>query len=442
MGVRDAELILSTLGQKKAKAHTVADGTVVSVKGSTAYVTIDGGAQRVPCQLAMAAKAGDKVKVSIYNHSAVVTGNTTEPATGDAEAKAARERADEAFLASQEAQGSAQSAAASAQSAAESAGQASENARRTFSYLLDVEDDWEAIDDYREQAGETFADITQTAQDAETSANEAKASAYNANEYAARALGHLGTVESVTETLTWITEHGTMTLTTDTEPDPTHVYFVRDVNGDYTVGSYKYAIVIEPDPDDMATYYELSIDESLQNYVGTHLALDGEGLWVLPSSTGHRVLVATGTGNVYTTPGTYIIDPNGSIVARLGEFTTIGNTLSSYTSIRPDYLGMYDSNGLRYALFGNGIYSGAARYATYSGTAVVDSLGSASADGPYYPKALPRGTVITIYDSNGNDVTSQWELNEILSPASTGYQDEYGDYVRPSIGEGADFLYE
>lgn len=334
MGVRDAELILSTLGQQKAKAHTVADGTVVSVKGSTAYVTIDGGAQRVPCQLAMAAKAGDKVKVSIYDHSAVVTGNTTEPATGDAEAKAARERADEAFLASQEAQGSAQTAAESAQraSSAASAAQTSAGEARTAASTAIGEAQTATA------AATTAQGMAQTASD---KADEASASAYNANEYAARALGHLGTVESVTETLTWITEHGTMELTSDTEPDPTHVYFVANENGAYTVGGSKYDIVVEPDPNDMASYYELTIDESLQNYVGTHMALTDEGLWLIPEDgTGYRILVSTGGGSYDA--GTHIIDSGGDSVAKLGDEIVLGRPEDSQVVIDSDSMEIDD----------------------------------------------------------------------------------------------------
>lgn len=162
------------------------------------------------------------------------------------------------------------------------------------------------------------------ADQATSAALTAQKSADNANEYAARALGNLSAVQSVYETLTWITEHGTMTLTTDTALDPTHVYFVQDNDGDYTVGGVKYAVVTEPNADDLANYYVLTIDESLNNYVATHLAVDGEGLWVLPDSSGYKVLIATGSGTTYTEAGTYIIDPNGATVAWFGETVNVG----------------------------------------------------------------------------------------------------------------------
>jgi formamidopyrimidine-DNA glycosylase len=101
------------------------------------------------------------------------------------------------------------------------------------------------------------------------------------------------------------------------------------------VGSTHYSIVSEPDADDLSTYYVLSIDESLQNYVGTHLAVTSEGLWVLPAATGYKVLIATGNGTTYTTAGTYIIDAVGNIVARFGETTQIGE--NGKTRVEVDY---------------------------------------------------------------------------------------------------------
>lgn len=181
-------------------------------------------------------------------------------------------------------------------------------------------------------------------------AGEAQVSAQNASEYASRALGNLSTVQSVTETLNWITSHGTMTLTTDTALDPTHVYFVRDNNGDYTVAGQKYAIVTEPTIDDISTYYELSINESLNNYVATHLALTNEGLWLIPESNGNKVLIATGSGSTYATAGTYIIGKENNTDVVLAQFASdgaqIGKTAGAHTTIDEDGMQIYsiDSN--------------------------------------------------------------------------------------------------
>lgn len=166
-------------------------------------------------------------------------------------------------------------------------------------------------------ANTTLNGIYQDAADAAAAASAAQTSADNAGEYAARALGNLSTVQSVTETLNWITAHGTMTLTSDVALDPTHVYFVREAGGDYHVGAYYYNVVTDPDVADIGTYYELTIDESLNNYVGTHLAVDGEGLWLIPETlNGNRVLIATGSGSAYPIAGTYIVGSVGEVIAR------------------------------------------------------------------------------------------------------------------------------
>ena len=177
-------------------------------------------------------------------------------------------------------------------------------------------------------AGTTLNGIYQVAKDAEASANSAQASADSASEYAARALGNLASVQSVAETLAWITAHGTMTLTTDTALDPSHVYFVVDANGDYYVGGTYYSVVSEPVLANIGSYYELSINESLNNYVATHLAVDTEGLWIIPDSGGNKVLIATGSGSTYTTAGTYIV--SGSTV--LASFTANGAQIGQNVS--------------------------------------------------------------------------------------------------------------
>ena len=270
-----------------SKAKTSAYDTTAVVKrieGNTAWVHIPGGVDETPVRMTINAKVGDSVQVRVSDGSAWLAGNASAPPTDDTTAFTAVNMA-----------GAAKDEAESAHKAATEA--------------------W----GYAEEAKSAAAT-------AETHASEAKVSAQNASEYASRALGNLSTVQSVAETLTWITQHGTMTLTTDVALDPTHVYFVQDAGGDYVVGGVTYAVVTEPDVADIGTYYELTIDESLNNYVGTHLALTSEGLWLLPASSGtNRMLIATGAGSVYTTAGTYIIDSNGTTV--VASFRANGATI-------------------------------------------------------------------------------------------------------------------
>lgn len=268
----------------KTKSYDTS-ATVTKVTDNAIYVHIPGGVPETPVKKTIDAKVGDTVQVHVGNGTAWLVGNQTAPPTDDAEALVAK-------------------------AVAKVADQNAAKAKTTADEAMD--------DASRAKAA---------ADSAEASATSAQASAENASEYASRALGNLSTVQSVTETLTWITQHGTMTLTSDQHLDPTHVYFVVDAGGDYVVGGTHYSIVTEPDEDDISTYYELSINESLNNYVGTHLALDGEGLWLLPATSGtNKVLIATGAGSTYTTAGTYLIDGSGNISA---SFRADGATMSA-----------------------------------------------------------------------------------------------------------------
>lgn len=287
----------------KGTAPYDTQATVKRIENGIAWVQIPGGVDETPVQMTLTAKEGDTVQVRVSGGRAWITGNGTAPPTDDARANDAYKAADKAY------------------SVAENA-------------IMDAQRAHEAADS------------------AEASAEQAQTSAENAGEYAARALGNLSTVQSVTETLNWITQHGTMTLTTDTVLDPTHVYFVRDNNGDYEVGNYHYSVVTEPKLEDISTYYVLSIDESLNNYVGTHLAVTSEGLWLLPDAGGNKVLIATGQGQAYTAAGTYIIKTENATDVVLANFTEggtkIGKSGSSHIEMDFHSLKLKDSNGETY----------------------------------------------------------------------------------------------
>ena len=244
--------------------------TVKRIEDGVAWVQIPGGVDETPVKLTVNAEAGDTVQVRVSGGTAFLVGNSTAPPTDDKTANAAKQVAVDA----------------------------------------------------RKVAGTAVED----AERSKKAADSAQQSANNANKYASQALSGLSTVQSVAETLTWITQHGTMTLTTDTEIDPTHVYFVQDTEGDYVVGNVHYSVVAEPKAADLATYYVLSIDESLNNYVATHLALTSEGLWVVPDANGYKVLVSTGVSDAYKDAGIYIMGSGGEVVAR---FLTSRTTLTS-----------------------------------------------------------------------------------------------------------------
>lgn len=244
-------------------------------------------------------KPNDYVNVEWRNNKLYIAGNTSNPSAGVSRVL------------------NVEAAAATAQDAANSA-------------VVDAGRAREAADEARATANS----VHDIAVEAQTDAGIAKASAANASEYAARALGNLSTVQSVTETLNWITAHGTMTLTTDTALDPTHVYFVRDVDGDYEVGEYTYSVVTEPDVRYISTYYVLSIDESLNNYVGTHLSLTAEGLYVMLDGTSYKVLVGQSVK---------ILNPSGEVISEYGTSATIGQTSGQHIQIGTDSIVFYSA---------------------------------------------------------------------------------------------------
>ena len=178
-----------------------------------------------------------------------------------------------------------------------------------------------------------------SASDAATAATNAHNAAVSAQNSADTALVSLSTVQDVVGVLNWITAHGTMTPNGNTALDPSKVYFVRDANGDYEVGSYHYSIVSEPKAEDRTNYYTLSVDESVQNYVAVHLAVTSEGLWLIPDSGGNKVLIATGAGTTYTTAGTYIIGKVNNIDTVFAKFTAEGAQMLAEGGIQIAHLG-------------------------------------------------------------------------------------------------------
>lgn len=236
-----------------SEVATVVQGVVSRVDpAGTVWVLIGDNADPTPCVMDMACRPGDVVTVRIANHKATVIGNETAPATDDHAATVAHEAADIA-----------NTNAGAAQQTADVADQKADGAMLA-------------------------------AKEAEEYADDAKASAAAASGYATSALTGLATVQKVAETLTWIAQHGTMTQTTDTQVDPTKVYYVEDEDGEYTVGGVDYSLVAEPNVDDIGTYYELSIDESVQNYLTTILAVTDDGLHIFGDNP--RIIIGDTAG--------------------------------------------------------------------------------------------------------------------------------------------------
>lgn len=153
-------------------------------------------------------------------------------------------------------------------------------------------------------------------------ADEARSQAFNATKYATSALDQLGVVQDVVGVLDWATTHGSFVHTTDTTIQEGKVYFTYDPStGDYTP-------VVTPEQSQLSNYYELSIDEAMESFIMSHLAVTARGLWVLPNGYGsstdaqfapnYKVLLAN--------DGLYVYDGEGVLVSKYGESIDFSST--------------------------------------------------------------------------------------------------------------------
>lgn len=328
----DAKALVEALSDSGRFSSVVTKkARVINIEGTTAWVSVIGGAPRTPCTMAVSCKANDYVMVTFADSRAIVTSNVTAPATDDTEADAARELADVATIEASRAYSSAQVAEGAAVAAERSATEASVSARQAFSYLLDVEDDWEAIDEYRQEAGATVAEIAEDAEqaatdaaNAETSARTAAEQALSASISASAALGRLSDVENVVGALNWISEHGEYVSAAGTDFDSERAYYGYDS----TLGVY-YRIS-NPVPESLSSYYVLNVTESVEQYIASHASMTNDGLWLTGDSNRHSVLVSSGGGNYDA--GMHVIS-DGRVVASYGETTVIGDATKAHIEI-------------------------------------------------------------------------------------------------------------
>ncbi|MBR3384739.1 MAG: hypothetical protein IKG69_06010, partial [Atopobiaceae bacterium] len=310
-------------GHESRHYGTVTAVSAIDATHSVVTVLLDGATEPTVCDSHdVKVTVNDRVEVEVRDHRATVKANSTHPVTDDGAATVAWNYAD------------------SAKAAADSA---SESSRKALSYLLEVEDDWEAIENYREDAEVTLVDIHTAATDAadaasvaQDAADAAQESADDAKDAADRSLVQLSIVEDVSGTLTWIAEHGTYVATTDTTVQEGTVYF-QLVSGDYVP-------VAQPTGNPRQQgWYVLDVTDSQTEYIMAHLAVTSQGLWVLPSGIGSETTPDTGEtqadsdarqGDGYkvllSSTGMTVYDNYGDAVATYGETTTFASDRDWY----------------------------------------------------------------------------------------------------------------
>lgn len=97
----------------------------------------------------------------------------------------------------------------------------------------------------------------------------------------------------------------------------------------------KYTAVMVPVEDDLPEYYELIMNDTVQNYLISHLVLTDEGLSLYADNSFYRLLLAT--------DGVHIIDTAGVESARYGSVAVIGPLSDYHIMIKND--GMEFMNG-------------------------------------------------------------------------------------------------
>lgn len=262
--------------------------TVRRIEDGVAWVHIPDGVDETPARMTISAKVGDVVQVRIVNGRAFLVGNASAPPTDNTEAV--------------KAMGQAGLAAEAASIARQKADEAVEDAATAHEAAMIAKDS---------------ADAAQASADAaQTSADNAQTSATTANQAANSALAGLGTVESVLDVVTWFSEH--KTATTDTTVQAGKSYYEYDAST---------GVLTKVDPEGTENpseegWYEL--DEAITNYVSTHLAQTNDGLNVVSSINGWRVLISSGGGNYNA--GVYLIDPNENIAQSTTAAGVVFNT--------------------------------------------------------------------------------------------------------------------
>lgn len=310
--------LLETEDRKPKPYDTPAE--VRRIEGSVAYVHIPGGVDETPVKLTSSADVGDEILVRVANGSAWGIGNSTNPPTDDRVAIKAQTTADGASKLAGEAFNSANAAKMAADYAteqAEIAGAAATRATESASAA------GVAANEAKTSANEAKAD----ASEAKTSATQAKEDARQANEAANNALTGLSTVESVVDTLSWLTEHSTPTEDTVAIPDKN--YFIKNQDRTFTR-------VSDPVGKNPTEEHWYEMDEAVSNYVAAHLALTNYGLNLTLDDTSYRIHIGTLTSS--GDDGVYIIDENGNVVTYFGESISFDSSYPFHIGNQNNYI--------------------------------------------------------------------------------------------------------
>lgn len=368
---KDLLKIMNARNSKKPSPYDT-EAEVKSIDGETAWVEIPGSNDLTPVKKTINASVGDKVKVRVSGGKAWIAGNTTAPPTDNRVADVAVDMARGAGDVARIAREAADAAEAEAQRAKEITDQLDIDVRAVEERLDAAEDDIETLEgdistvegqlsNVQNRVTTAEGNITDIEGDITTLGGRVSTAEDNitdiegditnlgnrvsdAEDDVEDVLKGLALAEDVVGTLAWITAHSS--VTDDTTPQSGKNYYIKNPDDSFvivtdTTGKNPHA----------EGWYE--IDEALQNYILSHLALTNDGLYVMKDNSEWKVLIKNdgidiidGTGGV-----TKIVSSYGSNIRLIGsaaELRLASNSLallSSLTSENSRYFSIDMMNG-------------------------------------------------------------------------------------------------
>lgn len=359
MGSFDAAVYLAGLTQVENSAaesptnvHVISGEVVEKSVDGQVLVNIDGlvfagnDTQYIPISTLGGLQEGDIATIMLAGESGramtpLAIGGIGSVDRVNSIAEAAQESADYA-------QESAEAAALDAARAQESADIAQESARTAVldaetaqlaaeNALIDATNALYSAEVASRAAESASEDAAQAAADAASIAGAAALAlerASEANSYAHGAFQSLSEVERVVGTVNWIADHGQYIKTEDTAVDATKAYYIRMGSGT-DEDPYEY-VVISPDGTENpaeSEWYVLSVDESVTNYINTHLALMDDGLHVFSLDNGYYIVLAS--------DGMYLYDPQSILVAKYGSDMQMGSLWDTHIAAQGNRMSFF-----------------------------------------------------------------------------------------------------
>lgn len=325
---RLASELQKVITEKDAKKKSPYDteAKVVRVDADTVWVKIPGGVDETPAQRTINAKVGDLVRVRVSGGRAFLVGNGTNPPTDDTKANEASYQAQNAEV-----------HAFTAEQNAIDAHKSAESARVDAAVAHDM-------------AGKATQEAMAAQNEAETAKSEA-VKAYNA---ANDSIIQLGVVEDVVGALNWITSHGIYKRSDDKTVASGKFYFTvsgslienpignPSENGYYEKNGIFYehsndqsvvaeksyysvtasAVTPQESPYAEQLYELVEVEQTVSQYIATHLALDSTGLHVVNGSA--RVDLSADGISMWN---------NGTKLAHYGEDACLGDSYGYHIEI-------------------------------------------------------------------------------------------------------------